>query len=109
MTEEEAIIEGISSVATPIFLLLIAGIALRQLDRVMRHRLMGRESPELLIRDVVFFWTLAILLVVPAVAGIFNETLNDKVVWVVLRTSLGLAALVVFAFYEFFRIGREAA
>lgn len=87
---------------------LVVAIAFRQLDRVMRHRLMGRESPDLLVRDLIFFWALVILTVLPAVAGAFGHTLGLYLWWVILRDAIGIVVLVVWAYYEFVVIGRRS-
>lgn len=106
MSEPE-IIAVIRTVTVPVYIVLIMAIALRQLDRVMRHRLMHREPPEVLVRDVVLFWSLVVLIVAPAIAGAFGQTLGDNLVWVVFSTVVALGALGIFAWYEFFRIGKK--
>ena len=97
----------VRSVAAFFFIGAVLAIALRQFDRVVRHRLFGRESPALLVRDLVFFWTLAVLLTAPAVAGALGVTLADKLPWVLFSTTLGVVAVIVWAYYEFIVIGRE--
>lgn len=104
---EDELVAAISGLALVEFLVLAVAIGLRQADRVRRHRRLHREPPELLLRDLVFFWVLMILLAVPTVAGLFGETLGDKLWWVLARTVLGSAALLVFAGYEYLRIGRD--
>jgi hypothetical protein len=106
MTDAE-IIQAVRTVAFPVIIALVVAIALRQLDRVMRHRLFGSESPEILIRDVVFFWGLAFLLTIPALAGAFGVILATSPVWVILSSTVGVALLAIVAYYEFRIIGRD--
>lgn len=100
-------IRGIVSLA---FLLLdvalIIAIALRQLDRVMRHRLFRTETPGLLLRDSLFFWALVVLIVIPTIALVFGVTLGDHLWWVIMRGFVGAFVLAVWAYYEFIYIGR---
>lgn len=103
------LIGGINSIVAVTYFGLVIAIALRQLDRVMRHRLMRRESPHLLIRDLVFFWSLALLLVLPAVAGAFGVNLSQFLWWVLVRAGIGISVLTVFAYYEFVVIGRNGS
>ena len=86
---------------------LVVAIALRQLDRVMRHRLMGRDSPDLLIRDTAFFWALVVLFVLPAIASAFGHTLSNYLWWVIVRSIVGVGVLALWAYYEFAVVGRD--
>lgn len=106
MTDAQ-IIQVARTIAFPIIIMLVVAIALRQLDRVMRHRMFKSESPEILIRDIVFFWGLAFLLTVPALTGAFGIVLGQNPVWVILSSAIGIALLAVFAYYEFVVIGRR--
>lgn len=106
MTEAD-IIEAVNTVAFLVSVTLTIAIALRQTDRVMRHRLLHKGPPQLLIRDIVFFWALAIVFLVPAIFGMFGEIVSDKLWWVILRSVIGIVALSVFAWYEYVVIGRR--
>lgn len=86
---------------------LVVAIALRQLDRVMRHRLMGRDSPDLLIRDTAFFWALVVLFVLPAIASAFGHNLSNYLWWVIVRSVVGVGVLALWAYYEFAVVGKD--
>lgn len=101
------LIQMIRTIALPLIVFLTVAIAARQVDRVMRHRLFGDESPEILIRDVLFFSGLAFLLVIPATAGIFGIVLGTVPLWILISTTIGVALLALIAYFEYFRIGKR--
>lgn len=88
-------------------LLVIILVALRQLDRFMRNRFMGRQSPALLLRDLIFFWSVVLLLLLSTVATVLDVDLTADLPWIVLRGVIGTIALLVWFYYEFFIIGRD--
>ncbi len=83
------------------YVILIGAIGSRQTIRLIALR---GKSPRLLIRDNVLFWCLALLLIIPLIFGV---TLRDNIWWTLLRGALGLIALGIWAYYEFFVIGKE--
>lgn len=105
MTDTE-IIQLTRTIASPIMIALAVAIALRQADRVIRHRIFKDESPQILIRDVIFFWGLAFLLVTTAVSGAFGVILAQSPVWVVFSSVVGILLLGIIAVYEYRVIGR---
>lgn len=100
-------IQLIRTVALPIIVFLSVAIAARQVERVVRHRMFGDESPEILWRDVLFFSGLAFLLIVPASAGIFGIVLGTAPAWIFTSTIIGVALLGMIFYYEYFRIGKR--
>ena len=106
MTDEQ-IIQTVRTVALPIILFLVVAIAAKQGDRVYRHWRYGEGSPEILIRDVIFFWGLAFLITAGAVAGVFGIILGTIPWWVILSSTISIGLLGVFFIYEYFVIGRQ--
>jgi hypothetical protein len=104
---DEQVIQAVRTIALPIILVLVVGIAAKQLDRVYRHWRYGDGSPQILIRDVVFFWGLAFLFTAGAVAGVFGIILGTVPAWVILSSTISIGLLLVFAYYEFVLIGRQ--
>jgi hypothetical protein len=101
------IIQLVRAVAVPIIFFLVIAVAVKQGSRVWRHWRYGEGSPEILIRDVVFFWGLSFLFMFSAVAGAFGIILATIPVWVVLSSTVAIGLLGIFFVYEYFVIGRE--
>lgn len=107
MSESE-LVDLVNLILGPVYLILIGLVALRQLDRVMRHRIFRKETPSLLLRDLFLFWSLVVLTLIPLVAIIFgNREFASGIVWVLIRAAIGLFVLGLFAYFEFFVIGRS--
>lgn len=98
-------IDLINTVTLVLDITLILAIAVRQGARFILF--WGKSPPVLLVRDFIFFWVLVILLAVPLIFGAATDIhIGDSLVWVSVRAILGLIALVMWFYYEYFVIGR---
>ena len=104
MNDLSAVISSLTLVYTVV---VVIAIALRQLVRLYSHLHSGRGVPSILKRDMIFFWGLVILIVIPSIAAILDFVLTNFLPWVVIRSVIGISVLTMFAYYEFVLIGRR--
>lgn len=102
------IIEAINTVSFFVYVVLIIPIAARQTFRLFMFWYKKEPPPALLVRDNVFYWALVVLLMVPLLLGLATDVrLSELIPWVIIRAVIGLLALGVWFYYEFFVISKR--
>lgn len=103
-------LDQINAATLIIFLILAIGIILKISSRYLRYRREGLKRPALLKRDLFLWIGLAVpflgVLIFRTTGAITRES-PFYPIWVLSTDALGLAAVIYWAYFEFFLIERE--